>query len=142
MRPTQSKALTLALSAAALLAWSAGCASRGGPTNTYTGGPGEPTEEQIASEALQRDLEILVRSSARRDGFLICQFDLHNKRASDIQLEWSVDWFDADGLEIQVQERWRPQVISGGGFETVQITGPTMAAERWRLAVRRPNPVR
>ena len=135
------QALTLA--PATLLLWGAGCtAPSGGPTNTYTGGPGQLTQEQIASQALQRDVEILVRNSVRRDGFLICQFDLHNKRSSDIQLEWSVDWFDRDGMQLQVQERWSPLKISGGGYETVQITGPTPSAERWRLAVRRPNPVR
>jgi uncharacterized protein YcfL len=92
--------------------------------------------------SISQDLEILNLVQVRKNDFLVAQFELHNKRGSQIDLEWSVDWTDEQGLRIDSNENWRPLSIGGRGFELIQITAPTPSAKAWRLKVQKPNPIR
>ena len=130
---------------ATILLVSAGCMStgKGGPQTTHEfieGGEG--AVELDSGLQLSKDLEIYNYISERRDGYLVGQFELHNKRGSQIALEWTVDWFDGSKFKIDTNESWRPLKIGGKGFEVVQIIGPTPEAHSWRLKVQKPNPVR
>jgi uncharacterized protein YcfL len=135
---------TLAASFLAFGALVAGCASgRGGPQTTMQGGESTPGMVELDSGVtLGHELKMLNLNQTRRSGFLVAQFDLHNQRGSSLALEWSVDWFDQHGMKIVTNENWRPLVIGGRGYETLQITAPTPEAEEWRLKFQKPNPVR
>ncbi len=129
----QSSLILLAALAAAA------CASRKVDTeNTYrSGGEATVLEEEIGSSLLERQLEIRAPLHKRDDaGFLSCQFELHNKQKSQIEMEWTVSWFDESGMKIDTNEHWRPQVLGGMAFETLKIVAPTPAAARWKLKVR------
>ncbi|MEM7305710.1 MAG: YcfL family protein [Planctomycetota bacterium] len=132
------------MSLAALAGLLSACMSgRGGPQTTLEGGEGRLEVAELASGmSLERDLEIRNPISERREDFLLCQFELHNKRGSTLKLEWTADWFDSSGFKIDTNENWRPLAIGGKGFEIVQITAPKPEAEVWRLRVQKPNPVR
>lgn len=136
--------MRIAASLVVLSALLAACASgKGGPQTTLQGGESTPGMVELDSGmALSNDLEVQHLNQGRRGGFLVAQFDLHNKRGSTLAIEWSVEWFDEHGLKIDTNESWRPLVIGGRGFETLQITAPTAAAEEWRLKFQKPNPVR
>lgn len=139
MHTNTTSAAALALLAAMLT----GCASgRGGPQTTIAGGEGFPMTELDAGHSLGRDLEIRNLVQTRKSDFLVAQFELHNLRGSRIELEWSADWFDASGLRIDTNASWRPLVIGGRGYESLQITAPTPDARSWKLKVQKPNPVR
>jgi uncharacterized protein YcfL len=125
-------------------AFVAGCASgRGGPQTTMQGGESTPGMVELDSgRVLGNELKMRHLNQTRRSGFLVAQFDLHNERGSSLAFEWSVEWFDQHGMKINTSESWRPVVIGGRGFQTLQITAPTMEAEEWRLKFQKPNPVR
>ena len=91
---------------------------------------------------LSRDLEIQKIASVRKSGFLVVEFELHNKRGSTIDLEWKVDWMDSSGLSIPTSGSWHPLSIGGRGYEPLQVTAPTPEASTWKLRVQKPNPVR
>ena len=115
----------------------------GGPQTTVQGGESMPGMVELdGGQVLMRDLEITGLTQVRRNDFLTAQFDLQNKRGSSLALEWTVDWYDSHGMKIDTNESWRPIVLGGRGFETLQITAPTQDARSWRLKVQKPNPVR
>ncbi|MCZ6598814.1 MAG: YcfL family protein [Planctomycetota bacterium] len=125
------------------IVWGTACtSSRAGPGNMLEGGEGVGIEEHYGSSQLKRELEILNPRTERRDGRLVCQFDLHNKKTSQLAFEWTVEWFDASDFKIDWNENWRPMTIGGMGYETLTIHAPTVEARRWRLQVRKPSPVR
>ena len=134
--------------AALLLATSlllAACTStgKGGPQTTVQGAEGLPGMTELDSGVgLSQDLEIQNLVQVRKNDYLVAQFELHNKRGTQINLEWSVDWTDEQGLRIDSNENWRPLSIGGRGFELIQITAPTPSARAWRLKVQKPNPIR
>ena len=124
-----------------------GCTSvsegSGGPQTTLQGAEGLPGATELDSGyTLRQDLEIMRPVSVRKNDFLVVQFELHNKRGSQMNLEWSVEWTDEQGLKIDTNENWRPLAIGGKGYETIQITAPTPSARGWKLKVQKPNPVR
>lgn len=122
----------------------AGCMSgKGGPQTTVQGTESLPGITELdGGMTLAKDLEYIITAKTRKNGFLVVQLQLHNKRGSSQAFEWKAVWFDEHGLLIDTNESWRPIVIGGRGFETVQITGPTQSAESWQLKFQKPNPVR
>jgi uncharacterized protein YcfL len=123
----------------------AACTStgKGSPATTIQGAEGVPgTTELDSGQTLKNDLEQLNVVTSRKGDYLVVQFELHNKRSGQQNLEWSVDWFDEVGMLIVSNENWRPLQIAGRGFEMIQITAPTPSAHSWRLKVQKPNPVR
>lgn len=133
------------MNAIGLALFLAACTStgKGGPVITTQGAEGVPgTTELDSGQSLKNDLEQLNVVTSRKGDFLVVQFELHNKRSGQLNLEWSVDWFDEVGMLIVSNENWRPLQIAGRGFEMIQITAPTPSAHSWRLKVQKPNPVR
>jgi uncharacterized protein YcfL len=133
------------MNAALLALLLAACTStgKGGPQTTIQGAEGLPgTTELDAGRSLNNDFEQRNVVTSHKGDFLVVQFELHNKRNSQLNVEWSVDWFDEVGLLIVSTENWRPLAIGGRGFEMIQITAPTPSAHSWRLKVQKPNPVR
>jgi uncharacterized protein YcfL len=128
---------------AALLLSACTSTGKGGPQRTLQGSEGLPGMTELdGGQTLRNDLDILHVVSTRKGDYLVVQFELHNKRGGQINLEWNVDWFDETGLLVGTNENWRPLAIGGRGFEMIQITAPTPAADSWRLKVQKPNPVR
>jgi len=117
-------------------------APRGTSTTTLRGGEGSPDLEEEDTGAISSQLEYLHYRSERRDGRLHAQFDLHNKRSSDLSVEWSIEWQDSSGFHVDAPERWTPVVIAGKSFQTITVTAPTPEASQFRLHFRAPNPVR
>lgn len=140
MKPTTTMT-ALFLASGALLA---GCVSgSGGSQTTIAGGEGSTEMTELdAGKVLSRDLEIVQLVQVRKEGLLVAQFDLRNKRGSRLAVTWTIEWFDADGLKVNTNESWRTLVIGGKGFEALKVTAPTASATSWRLKVEKPNPVR
>ncbi len=124
--------------------WTAACSgpSKGTPQNTFVGGEGRETETEVANRSLMKSLQMVNVRSKRENDRLFVQFELENKRSINLAFEWSVDWFDEAGFEIDFDESWKPATIGGGGQETLSIVGPTPQASMWKLALRTPNTIR
>jgi len=125
----------LALTSLTVGALTAGCASaKKGPQTTLQGTESLPGYTELNSgQTVSRDLEMLIQTTARKNGFLVVQLELHNKRGGAREFEWTCEWYDQQGLKIDSNQNWRPLVIGGEGYETIQITAPTQSAESWKL---------
>jgi uncharacterized protein YcfL len=77
----------------------------------------------------------------RESEHLIVQFDLKNTTPRDLAIEWSIDWLDASGFRIDTNRHWRPAIVTGMGFESIQETAPVPEATTFQLQMRRPTPV-
>ncbi len=135
----RGRAATPFLQAGLLLLLPLACGTPGvGPTSTVRGREGSPELKELDGErSLNKDLEIVRYRSERRDGRLHVQFDLQNKRDSNLAFEWSMEWFDSAGFRIETGDHWTPVVLGGKGFETIAMTAPTTEASIFKLAYRR-----
>ena len=73
----------------------------------------------------------------RREDRLHVQFNLKNKKTSDLAIEWAIEWFDSAGFRIDVPHNWKATKLVGQGFETIARTAPTPEAAGFRLGVRK-----
>jgi uncharacterized protein YcfL len=128
-----------AIVAGALLLFVASCRSQGTSQDTYVGGEGGEIEKIGGTSGVSDSLVMLGLVSERRDDRLHVQFELHNKRGSNLAFEWSVEWFDEGGFKVAFPQHWKAVSLGGKGYETIAVTGPTPAASSWRLALRKPN---
>ncbi|MCK6447863.1 MAG: YcfL family protein [Planctomycetes bacterium] len=131
--------LALAVSACA------GQNSVGGTQNVYSGAEGQgELGAVVGNDYLSHALKIQnYRSKRLEDGRLMIQFELFNDTDQNLRFAWAIDWFDAQGFKVADASRhWAPVQLGGGGFTTIQQTGPTPAAENFKLQVTSPNEVR
>jgi uncharacterized protein YcfL len=126
-----------------LLLLVSGCSSAplGTPTNTYVGTDGGKSEEFIGDRELARNFVMVGVKTKRESEHLIVQFDLKNTTPRDLAIEWSIDWLDASGFRIDTNRHWRPAIVTGMGFESIQETAPVPEATTFQLQMRRPTPV-
>lgn len=115
----------------------------GTPTNTYVGGEAGKTEEYLGDRDLAKKFVLLNIKTEKVDGRLSrVQFDLKNTTPADLVIEWSIEWKDGNGFRIDTNPHWRPAVITGMGFQSIQEAAPVPEAAMFQLQVRRPTPVR
>lgn len=132
-------ALALAVLASALL----GCTSApfGTATNTYTVGETGKPDAVIGDRDLASKFVLVGIHRERKDGRLHIQFDLQNTTPGDLRIEWTVTWRDSSGFTIDSGVNWRPTVVSGKGFQPIQLTAPTPEAAEFQLHFRKPTPI-
>jgi uncharacterized protein YcfL len=114
---------------------------RGTATNTYRGNAVGEREEFIGDRDLKARFVMHNIRSETRDDRLRVQFDLKNTTPADLPVEWAIRWFDASGFAIDTNPHWRPVMVTGSGFHTIQATAPTTDARTWKLELRRPTPI-
>ncbi len=142
MRATNQN-LFAALALAAITTLGA-CGSTGGSQNVYDYDEpkGELTEIK-GSKTLTRSLEILNYRSRKVGDLLQVQFDLRNKKTSNLRFDWAVDWFDAEGFRIDDTTRhWKRETLGPGGMISIQVIAPRPQAQELRLQCATPSSVR
>lgn len=115
---------------------------RGTPTNTYTGNQAGKQQEYLGDPDLAQKFVLLDLKTERRDGRLRVQFDLRNTTGADLPIEWSIVWKDASGFNVDTNPYWRPTMVAGKGFESIQDVAPVPEATSFQLQIRRPSPIR
>ena len=115
---------------------------RGTPTNTYVGNQAGKQQEYLGDPDLARKFVLLDIKTERRDGRLRVQFDLKNTTGADLPIEWSIEWKDASGFRIDTNPHWRPTMVAGKGFESIQDVAPVPEAAMFQLQIRQPSPIR
>ena len=126
----------------ALLASCASQPPRGTATNTYEGDEAGERDEFIGDRDLAAKFVLIGIRTEPRDGRLRVQFDLKNTTPGDLAVEWAIEWKDRSGFRIDTEPRWKPAMVTGQGFQTIQATAPTTDAAVFQLLLRRPTPVR
>jgi len=127
-----------------LLFLAGGCtaAPLGTATNTYVGAEEGKSKEYIGDPDLARKFVMVGMKTRRESDHLAVQFDLKNTTPADLAIEWSIDWLDGSGFRIDTNRHWRPVVVAGMGFESIQEIAPVPEATTFQLQMRRPTPVR
>ena len=115
---------------------------RGTPPNTYVGNHAGKQQEDLGDPDLAKKFVLLDIKTERRDGRLRVQFDLKNTTGADLPIEWSIEWKDASGFRIDTNPHWRPTMVAGKGFESIQDVAPVPEAAMFQLQIRRPSPIR
>ena len=138
MKPPSPSVLSL------LLAVVAACTSPplGTGTNTYTGDSAGKREEIVGDRDLAAKFVLLDIKRETRDGRLRVQFDLKNTTSGDLAIEWSVQWKDGNGFNIDSNVHWTPAIVSGQGLHSIQLVAPTPQAAVFQLQFRKPTPIR
>jgi uncharacterized protein YcfL len=131
------------LSVAFLATLILGACSTSGATNTYGGTEGSEAVAVIGDRGLGRHLEMRhVRVRRNAEQRLHVQFELHNRRSSEVDFDWAMQWFDDSGFVLDLPKDWRPVALSGDAFEYVSVTAPLPAASQYKLALRAASRVR
>jgi uncharacterized protein YcfL len=141
MKKHQSKIVALLAALAATL-----CACSSAPlgvaSNTYVGDESGLAEEYIGDRDLAAKFVLVGLKTEIRDGRRRVQFDLKNTTSADLRFEWMMAWQDDHGFKVNAKPHWKPMVVTGQGFESIQATAPTPDASTFRIVLRRPTPIR
>lgn len=130
-----------------LVALVAGCATqhpRGTATNTYGVDEAGKQGEFIGDRDLAAKFVLLGIKTEPSDGTkpMRIQFDLKNTTSGDLAIEWALEWKDASGFRIDTNPNWRPVMVAGQNFHTIQAVAPAPQATAFQLHLRRPTPIR
>jgi len=91
---------------------------------------------------LAQRLEFGELRTRTRNGFLDVQVAVKNTQTKTRQIEYSFEWYDADGFQVDaVGSAWKPQVIYGKQTVELRSVAPTQAAQSVKVFVRAPAPV-
>lgn len=136
---TRRSALGAALLAGVLLQACAG--PFGTATNTYVGEALGKEEAFIGDRDLAAKF-VLLNIKTEAGERMRVQFDLKNTTPGDLRVEWAIDWKDQSGFRIDTNPHWRPAVVTGQGFQSIQASAPTPDAKGFQLMLRKPTPIR
>jgi len=114
---------------------------RGTATNTYAGNEDGKRDEFIGDRELSQRFVLVDVLTKREDGRLRVQFDLKNTTGADLPIEWAIEWKDASGFRIATKPHWKPVIVPGSGFHSIQQTAPVPEAGMFQLHIRRPTPI-
>ena len=108
-----------------------------GSVNVYTGGEGARQMQSVEKNSmLAGDIKIVNPISTRKNDLMLVQFDLVNQRPSQIMFQWTVDWYDKQGLKVSdATQHWEPVVMPGYASNTISLVAPNAAATQWQLQI-------
>ena len=103
-----------------------------GSQNSYEGREGGTMTATEGNEVLARSLAIKDPLHKRVDGRLVVQFTLENRRSSDTQFAWAIDWFDQQGfaeiINISINQSLSRTVLTS--LTTFFVVGVLFVANR------------
>ena len=126
------------------LAALAACAGRtDGAANLYTFHEGSMDfAADIGNRALDSRVDIARVVTVRREDRLRVQFDVLNQNRTTTEVEYTVEWFDVDGLKLSFIENWTALRIGASSVETLSLVAPTPLAVEARVQLRSPAEIR
>lgn len=78
----------------------------------------------------------------QRNGLMEVQVDLFNASSSNISIEYSFEWFDAQGFKLDSSiQHWTPITMNGKQLHSVQAVATKAGADKFRMHVRSPQEV-
>lgn len=102
-----------------------------GSVNRYDGSGAE-----VGNSVLHAALEMRNIVRAEKNGLMVVQVELHNRRTAPLAFQWSVDWFDRAGLKILYgPQHWEPERLAGSASKVIQMIAPSPDAVSWQLQV-------
>lgn len=82
---------------------------------------------------------IEIRAGTTADGQnLRVQIEIENTDNDDVgRLSYHVEWFDAQGLKIEIPSAWIPLAVQPRKRETITLVAPVSAARDFRVSFKR-----
>lgn len=82
---------------------------------------------------------IEIRAGTTADGQnLRVQIEIENSDNDDVgRLSYRVEWFDAQGLKIEIPSAWIPLAVQPRKRETITLVAPVPAARDFRVSFKR-----
>jgi len=142
MMKHQTKGTLLAAVLATLVCSCATHGPLGTGTNTYSGDLSGGAQEFIGDRDLAAKFVLVGLKTETREGRRRVQFDLKNTTSADLRIEWAIEWQDESGFRVDTNPHWKPLVVTGQGFESIQATAPTQDACQFQLQLRKQSPIR
>ena len=66
------------------------------------------------------------------------QIEIENSDNDDVgRLSYRVEWFDAQGLKIEIPSAWIPLAVQPRKRETITLVAPVPAARDFRVSFKR-----
>ena len=132
------------LAGAATLVALAACSGRtDGAANLYTFREGSVDfAADIGNRTLDNRVDIARVVTVRREDRLRIQFDALNQNPTTTEVEYTVEWFDVDGLKLSFIESWTALRIGASSVETLSLVAPTPLAVEARVQLRSPAEIR
>jgi uncharacterized protein YcfL len=95
---------------------------------------GKSTE--VGNSLLNAALEMRNIVKAEKNGLMVVQLELRNRRTSPLAFQWTVEWYDRAGLKLSyVPQHWEPERLAGSASKTIQMVAPSPEAVSWQLQV-------
>jgi uncharacterized protein YcfL len=122
-----------------LLMAGAGCNS----TQVNTVGPAQSAAQRemisdqrvLKDQSLNKAVNIVgINSAVGEEGFLKIQVEVENRSRSLKSFTYTVEWFDEDGMLIELPTAHaRPRSLEGGEVAAITATAPTPRARDFRI---------
>lgn len=83
-------------------------------------------------------MPIEIREGTTPDGTLMrIQIELMNRTSEVGRCIYIIEWFDADGMKLEIPTVWKQLNIQPGKIESVTAVAPNAAARDFRISMRR-----
>jgi uncharacterized protein YcfL len=125
----------LAIAAASLALASCTTSGPTGVVNRFRGGEGQRDVVKVRNNAmLDTALQLANPVHSRPNDVLVVQVELVNTRQSPLAFQWTVEWFDQQGLLVDyATQNWTPERLAAGASKTIKLVAPSPAATSWQL---------
>lgn len=101
-----------------------------------------PGEVLVGHGGLARTVQIQNYLTRENSGLLEVQVDLKNESSSDVSVEYSFEWFDAQGFKMETPiEHWTPTTLNGKHVHVVTAIAPRPGARKFKIHLRYPQEV-
>lgn len=101
---------------------------------------GDGEEQQILQSnnaLLYNRLRVVDTKTRKKNDLLQVQATLRNQWKFELDFQYRIKWFDADGFEINPEgQTWRQLVIPGSNETNVQGVAPNSKADSFEIWVR------
>lgn len=90
------------------------------------------------SGTVDKATPIEIRTGTTPDGAVLrIQLEVMNRTRDIGRLAYLVEWYDAQGLKIEVPTVWKPLVIQPAKIESITAVAPNAAAKDFRISLKR-----
>ena len=95
----------------------------------------KPEPEPLEGDrTIESDIETLILDTKRNRGLKTVTLLVKNRSQRELDFSYAVEWMDRKGDIVGGFSReWIPLLLAAGASKTIEITGPSTAADSWRL---------
>lgn len=114
-----------------------------GSTAENSGTIGGANAVMVDHSGLGGTVQLMNFLKRQNNGLLEVQVDLKNESSSDVSVEYTFEWLDAQGFKMDSAiEHWTPVTLNGKHVHVVTAIAPRPGADKFKIHVRAPHEVK